>query len=82
MFGEYACMKCKLYENNPKKIDDIFHCVNFRLFRMIARCAEEVKRRISFIAIDADIADLYLKRITMYAQIMLDSRNVRFVYKC
>lgn len=27
-FGEYTCLKCKLYENNPAKVNDIFHCVS------------------------------------------------------
>lgn len=38
-FGEYTCLPCRLYENNPEKVKDIFHCVDQGLRRKTARCA-------------------------------------------
>jgi RING finger and CHY zinc finger domain-containing protein 1 len=32
-FGWYSCLKCRLYENNPDKVDDIFHCENCKMCR-------------------------------------------------
>ena len=52
-----------LYENNPKKKNDIFHCVIFCLiFRMTAKCAEEELNKALSTVLSAGIADLCAKK--------------------
>ena len=72
-----------LYENSPKKKNDIFHCVRTCLNdRTIVRCAEEELRKILFIALSVGTAGQLLTKIITNAIKMLPNQNAPFACKC
>ena len=79
VFGEYTCIKCRLYENNPDKVEDIFHCVCFLICRMNVRCVEEGRLRLLSIVNLVVIVYLLLVNINVWKIRRL--QDVRFAWK-